>query len=125
MDAMRELTRDLERKKIPPFRTGDTIRVYVKIKEQDKERLQPFEGIVIRRRGTGLGKSFTVRKLSYGVGVERIFPLHSPVIDRLEVVSRGEVRKGRLYYLRGRIGKRAKVDIQVGGADWLGPKEPA
>ncbi|HET7854019.1 MAG TPA: 50S ribosomal protein L19 [Candidatus Methylomirabilis sp.] len=94
---------------LPPFRPGDTVRVSVKVKEGEKERLQAFEGIVLRRRAAGLGSTFTVRKVSYGVGVERTFPLHSPVIERIERVRTGRVRRAKLYYLRGRRGKAARI----------------
>jgi large subunit ribosomal protein L19 len=94
---------------IPDFRAGDTIRVHVRVVEGERERIQVFEGIVIRRRGSGLSKTFTVRKLSFGVGVERTFPLHSPMIARIEVATRGDVRRAKLYYLRSRVGKKAKV----------------
>ena len=97
------------RQDLPQFRVGDTLRVFVRIPEGDKFRVHPFEGVVIERRGKGISSSFTVRKVSYGEGVERIFPLHTPSIDRIEVVKKGEVRRARLYYLRGRIGKAAKV----------------
>jgi large subunit ribosomal protein L19 len=97
------------RDSIPDFRAGDTVRVHVRVVEGERERVQVFEGIVIRRRGSGLSKTFTVRKLSFGVGVERTFPLHSPMIARIEVVTRGDVRRAKLYYLRSRVGKRAKV----------------
>lgn len=94
---------------IPDFAAGDTLKVHVKVVEGSKERLQMFQGVVIARRGSGLHESFTVRKLSSGVGVERTFPLHSPVIDHIEVFIRGDVRRAKLYYLRDRIGKAAKV----------------
>ena len=94
---------------IPQFRAGDTVKVHVRIKEGEKERLQMFEGVVLRRRGYGPGATFTVRKISYGVGVERIFPLNSPVVDRVDVVTRGKVRQGRIYYLRGLRGKAARI----------------
>ncbi len=104
---------DIERKyintDIPDFRPGDTVRVNVKIKEGERERTQAFEGVVIRKRGAGIKATFTVRKVSYGVGVERIFPLHSPVIDSIKVVNRGAVRRARLYYLRGLKGKAARI----------------
>jgi len=109
MDNIATVTHDQQRIDLPQFRTGDTIRVYVRIKEGEKERLQVFEGVVLRCRGEGLGSSFTVRKISYGVGVERIFPLHSPVINRIEVISRGRVRQGRIYYLRKLRGKAARI----------------
>jgi large subunit ribosomal protein L19 len=94
---------------MPPFRPGDTIKVHVKIKEGDKERLQAFQGVVISRRKSGLRSSFTVRKVSYGVGVERIFPIHSQTVEKIEVLQRGRVRKARLYYLRDLTGKSAKI----------------
>jgi len=94
---------------IPDFKAGDTIKVYARIKEGEKERIQVFQGFVLRRRKGKTGATFTVRKISYGVGVERIFPLHSPTIDRIEVVSRGKVRRGRLYYMRALRGKALKI----------------
>lgn len=94
---------------IPAFRVGDTVRVYVKIKEGEKERLQAFEGVVIKRNDRGGRASFTVRKVSYGVGVERVFPLHSPMIDHIEVAGRGRVRRAKLYYLRDLHGKAARI----------------
>ena len=97
------------RKDLPPFRPGDTVKVQVKVVEGDKERLQAFEGICIRRRGGGLSATFTVRKVTYGVGVERTFPLHSPTIDRVEVLRHGQVRRAKLYYLRKLKGKAARI----------------
>nr|WP_279233445.1 50S ribosomal protein L19 [Desulfofundulus thermobenzoicus] len=94
---------------IPDFHPGDTVRVHVKVVEGNRERIQVFEGVVIRRRGGGLSETFTVRRVSYGVGVERTFPLHSPRIDRIEVVRRGRVRRARLYYLRKLRGKAARI----------------
>ena len=94
---------------LPKFKAGDTVRVSYKIREGEKERVQVFEGVVISRHGGGLRGTFTVRKVSYGIGVERIFPLHSPLIERLEVKSRGRVRQARLYYLRERRGKAARI----------------
>jgi large subunit ribosomal protein L19 len=94
---------------LPAFRPGDTLRVQVKVVEGDKERLQAFEGVCIRRRGGGLSETFTVRKVTYGVGVERTFPLHSPSVDRIEVVRRGVVRRAKLYYLRQLKGKAARI----------------
>ncbi|MGB9716718.1 MAG: 50S ribosomal protein L19 [Thermodesulfovibrionales bacterium] len=91
------------------FDVGDTVRVFVKVVEGDKERLQPFEGIVIARRGGGTRETFMVRKVSFGIGVERIFPLHSPIIDKIEVIKKGRVRRAKLYYLRGKKGKAARV----------------
>ncbi len=97
------------RKEMPPFAPGDTVKVYTKVVEGDKERLQPFEGVVISRRGSGTGETFMVRKVSFGIGVERIFPLWSPTIDRIEVLRQGKVRRAKLYYLRDKKGKAAKV----------------
>jgi large subunit ribosomal protein L19 len=94
---------------IPNFKTGDTIKVFARIKEGDKERIQLFQGFVLRKRNGKTGATFTVRKISYGVGVERIFPLHSPTIDRIEIVTRGKVRQGRLYYMRGLKGKASRI----------------
>ena len=94
---------------IPQFRAGDTVNVHVKVIEGTRSRVQVFKGIVIRRHGGGLGETFTVRKVSFGVGVERTFPLHTPVIDHIEVVTRGDVRRAKLYYLRNLRGKKAKI----------------
>jgi large subunit ribosomal protein L19 len=94
---------------LPDFRPGDTVRVHVRVVEAGRERIQMFQGVVIRRRGGGLRESFTARKISFGVGVERTFPLHSPTIARIEVVNRGDVRRAKLYYLRERRGKRARI----------------
>ncbi len=97
------------RKDVPPFKPGDTVRVHVRVVEGDKERIQVFEGTVIRRSGGSSREMFTVRKTSYGVGVERTFPVHSPRVDRVEVVARGAVRRAKLYYLRERMGRAARV----------------
>ncbi len=94
---------------VPDFAPGDTLKVHVRVVEGNKQRVQVFQGVVIRRQGGGLQETFTVRKLSYGVGVERSFPVHSPIIDKIEVFSRGDVRRAKLYYLRDRVGKAAKV----------------
>lgn len=94
---------------LPEFRPGDTVKVHVRVTEAGRERIQVFQGVVIRRRGGGLRESFTVRKVSFGVGVERTFPMHSPTIGRIEVLSRGDVRRAKLYYLRERRGKRARI----------------
>jgi large subunit ribosomal protein L19 len=96
-------------KTIPPFRAGDTLRVNVRVKEGDKERLQAFEGVCISRRGAGVSESFTVRKISNGVGVERIFPVHSPMLAEIAVVRRGRVRRAKLFYLRNVTGKSARI----------------
>jgi large subunit ribosomal protein L19 len=102
------------RNDLPPFKPGDTVKVQVKVVEGDKERLQAFEGICIRRRGTGLSATFTVRKVTYGVGVERTFPAHSPSIDRIEVLRQGHVRRAKLYYLRKLRGKAARIKERRG-----------
>ena len=94
---------------VPDFRPGDTVKVHVKVVEGNRSRIQVFEGVVIRRQGGGLRESFTVRKVSFGVGVERTFPVHSPVIDHIELTRRGKVRRAKLYYLRDRVGKKARI----------------
>ena len=101
--------RSFLRADVPDFRPGDTVRVHVRVVEGDRERIQMFEGIVIRRRGSRLSETFTVRKVSFGVGVERTFPIHTPMIAKIDIISRGDVRRAKLYYLRSRVGKRAKV----------------
>jgi len=109
MNIIDRLEREQMRMDIPDFRPGDTVRVHVKIREGEKDRIQVFQGIVIVKKKGGLRSSFTVRKISYGIGVERVFPLHSPSIEKIDVVERGLVRRSRLYYLRGLKGKAAKV----------------
>jgi large subunit ribosomal protein L19 len=109
MNLLEKFEKGQERAKLPEFRVGDTVRVHVKILEGEKERIQVFEGVVIRKRAGGLRASFTVRKISYGVGVERIFPTHTPMVDRIEVVQSGHVRRARLYYLRKLRGKAARI----------------
>jgi large subunit ribosomal protein L19 len=107
---LRELEKEQLRGDIPAFGPGDTVRVHVKVREGDKERIQVFEGVVLGRRGGGVRESFTVRKVSYGIGVERVFPLHSPNVSQIEVVRRGRVRRAKLYYLRALKGKAARVE---------------
>lgn len=109
MIIMEALEKEQMRVDIPDFKPGDTVRVHARIKEGEKERIQVFQGVVIRKRKGNTGATFTVRKVSYGIGVERIFPLHSPVIDKIEVVTKGKVRRGRLYYLRNLRGKAARI----------------
>ena len=109
MEVIKAMEKEQMRFDLPYFKPGDTVKVYVKIREGDKERIQVFQGVVIRKRKGAANASFTVRKVSYGIGVERIFPLHSPNIDKIEVVSRGRVRRSRLYYLRKRRGKSARI----------------
>lgn len=110
MDELQRVEQDYLKSDRPEFRAGDSVRVHVRVVEGDKERIQVFQGVVIARRGGGTRESFTVRKISGGVGVERIFPLHSPVIDKIEVVRRGKVRRAKLYYLRGLRGKAARIE---------------
>ncbi|HLA05606.1 MAG TPA: 50S ribosomal protein L19 [Syntrophales bacterium] len=109
MNIIEMLEKEQMRGDIPDFKAGDTVKVYVKITEGQKQRIQAYEGVVIRKRRGDCRSSFTVRKVSYNIGVERTFPLHSPVIDRIEVVSRGRVRRSRLYYLRNLRGKKARI----------------
>lgn len=109
MNVIDAIEREQLRNDVPDFRPGDTVRVHVKVVEGEKERIQVFEGAVLRRSNGGIRETFTVRKVSYGVGVERTFPLHSPRIDRIEVVTRGRVRRAKLYYLRDRSGKAARI----------------
>jgi large subunit ribosomal protein L19 len=103
------IEREQMRADLPDFGAGDTVRVHVRVVEGVRERIQVFEGVVLGRSGSGLSESFTVRKISSGIGVERIFPVHSPKIDKIEVVRYGDVRKAKLYYLRGRVGRRARI----------------
>ena len=109
MNVIEMIEKEQMRSDIPGFKTGDTVKVHVRIIEGQKQRIQAFEGVVIRKRRGNSRSNFTVRKVSYGVGVERTFPLHSPVIDRIEVISRGLVRRSRLYYLRSLRGKKARI----------------
>ena len=109
MNLVQEITQEQLRKDVPSFRPGDTLKVYVKVIEGSRERIQLFEGVCIKRRGGGISETFTVRKISYGVGVERTFPLHTPKIDKLEVARRGKVRRAKLYYLRNLRGKAARI----------------
>ena len=109
MDIIENLEREQMRVDIPDFKAGDTVKVHARIKEGEKERIQVFQGVVIRKRNGQTGATFTVRKVSYGIGVERIFPLHSPNIDKVEIVSKGKVRRGKLYYLRKLRGRAARI----------------
>ena len=109
MNLIQEITKEQLRQDIPNFRPGDTLKVYVKVIEGSRERIQLFEGVVIKRRGGGISETFTVRKISYGVGVERTFPLHTPKIEKIEVARRGKVRRAKLYYLRALRGKAARI----------------
>ncbi|MSQ85932.1 MAG: 50S ribosomal protein L19 [Alphaproteobacteria bacterium] len=108
-------------KTMPDFAPGDTVKVFVKVKEGDKSRLQAYEGVCIARKNAGINSSFTVRKISFGEGVERVFPLYAPVVDKVEVVRRGKVRRAKLYYLRDRRGRSARItEDMAGGADAAG-----
>ncbi|MDX1675442.1 MAG: 50S ribosomal protein L19 [Longimicrobiales bacterium] len=109
MDIVKEIENEQLRDGLPEFETGDTVRVNVRVREGEKERLQAFEGICIARKGGGASETFTVRKVSAGIGVERVFPLHSPMIESIKVVRRGHVRRAKLYYLRARKGKAARI----------------
>jgi len=109
MNAIRAVEEKQLKKDLEPFRIGDTVKVHVVIKEGDKERIQIFKGDVIARKGSGLGATVTVRKISFGIGIERIFPVHSPMVKRFEVVRKGKVRRAKLYYLRDLKGKAAKL----------------
>jgi large subunit ribosomal protein L19 len=123
MNAVDTIEREAHRKDLPPFRSGDTVRVHVRIREGDKERTQVFEGVVLRRRRGGSSGSFTVRKVSYGVGVERIFPIDSPSVERIEIKSRGHVRRSRLYFLRDLRGKKARLRSKLRDLSGLVPEE--
>ncbi|MCL2351851.1 MAG: 50S ribosomal protein L19 [Firmicutes bacterium] len=112
-DIIREIEKEQMKPEIADFKIGDTVKVYAKIIEGAKERIQVFEGTVMRKQNGGVRETFTVRRVSYGVGVEKTWPLHSPRIDRIEVVRRGVVRRAKLYYLRGRIGKASKVKEEI------------
>jgi large subunit ribosomal protein L19 len=109
MNTLDGLDADSLREDVPNFRPGDTLRVHVRVVEGSRSRVQVFQGVVIRRQGSGLRETFTVRKISFGVGVERTFPVHTPIIDKIEVVTRGDVRRAKLYYLRDLRGKAAKI----------------
>ena len=109
MDALKIIAADSVKEQAPEFNVGDTVRVSVNIREGERERIQMFEGTVIARKGSGVGETFTVRRISYGVGVERVFPLHSPNVKEVTIVRKGKVRRAKLYYLRDRVGKAAKV----------------
>ena len=123
MNILETIEREAHRKDLPPFRPGDTVRVHVRVKEGDKERIQVFEGVVIRRRRGGASATFTVRKVSYGVGVERIFPVESPSVAKVEIKSRGHVRRARLYYLRDLRGKKARLRSKLRDLSSLVPDE--
>lgn len=109
MDLIKTFTEKNLKQDIPSVNVGDTVRVHLKVKEGNRERIQIFEGTVIAKKHGGIAETFTVRRISYGIGVEKVFPLHSPVIEKVETVRRGKVRRAKLYYLRDRVGKRAKI----------------
>lgn len=113
MDALKTIAADSIKSELPKFSIGDTVRIGVNIREGDKERVQMFEGTVIAKKGSGVAETFTVRRVSYGVGVERVFPIHSPNVKEVKVVRYGKVRRSKLYYLRDRVGKAAKVKEQI------------
>ena len=113
MDILQQITQEQIRTDLPQLNIGDTVKVYVKVKEGTRERIQMFEGTIIKKNHGGIQETFTVRRISYGVGVERTFPVNSPKIDRIEVVRHGKVRRAKLYYLRDRVGKAAKVKERI------------
>ena len=123
MKSLDFVEQEMLRRDLPPFRVGDAVRVHVRVREGEKERIQVFEGLVIRRRGNGAGETFTVRKIASGVGVERIFPVQSPIVTKVEIKSRGYVRRSRLYYLRNLSGKKARLHSKVRDlSDLLSPE---
>ena len=113
MDALKLISEASMKENVPAFNIGDTIKVHVKIQEGDKSRIQVFEGTVIAKKHGGISETFTVRRVAHGCGIERVFPLHSPVVDKVEIVRSGKVRRAKLYYLRDRVGKAAKVKEQI------------
>ena len=128
MNQLERIQRSLVKKTMPVFEIGDTVRVHVKVVEGDKERIQVFEGVVIARKGARNSETFTVRKISYGVGVERIFPVHSPIVTRVDVVRQGKVRRAKLYYLRAKKGRTARLEDREfgqGGAAPVAAAQPA
>ena len=114
MDVIRKIEQDQLKDDVTPFNVGDTVKVHTRVREGGKERIQIFAGLVLAKHGSGINKAFTVRKISYGEGVERVFPIHSPRVAKVEVTARGKVRRAKLHYLRERVGKRA---LQVKNAD--------
>lgn len=113
MDALKTISESSMKQEAPVISIGDTVKVHVRIKEGDKSRIQMFEGTVIAKKHGGISETFTVRRLSHGCGVERVFPLHSPVVEKVDVIRKGKVRRAKLYYLRDRVGKAAKVKEQI------------
>ena len=113
MDALKLISESSMKKEVPQFEIGDTVKVHVQIKEGEKSRIQIFEGTVIAKKHGGINETFTVRRVAHGCGIERVFPVHSPVVDKVEVIRHGKVRRAKLYYLRDRVGKAAKVKEQI------------
>lgn len=113
MDALKLISESSMKAEVPSFRIGDTVKVHVKIKEGEKYRIQVFEGTVIAKKHGGINETFTVRRVAHGCGIERVFPVHSPIVDKVEVVRTGKVRRSKLYYLRNRVGKAAKVKESI------------
>ncbi|MBR1824188.1 MAG: 50S ribosomal protein L19 [Ruminococcus sp.] len=114
MDALKLISESsMKKENVPQFNVGDTVKVHVQIKEGDKSRIQVFEGTVIAKKHGGISETFTVRRVAHGCGIERVFPVHSPAVDKVEVIRRGKVRRAKLYYLRDRVGKAAKVKEQI------------
>ena len=113
MDLIKAFTNEQLKKEVPVIRIGDTVRIHNKIKEGTRERIQMFEGTVIARHGGGISETFTVRRISYGVGVEKTFPIHSPNVEKVDIIRVGKIRRAKLYYLRGRVGKASKVKEQI------------
>ena len=113
MNILDQITQDQIRTDLPQLNIGDTVKVYVKVKEGNRERIQMFEGTIIKKQGSGIGATFTVRRLSYGVGVEKTWPVNSPIIEKIEISRKGRVRRARLFYLRDRVGKAAKVKERI------------
>ncbi len=113
MDAIKNLTAGMMKENAPEVKIGQTVKVHVKIREGERERIQVFEGTVIARNNSGIAETFTVRRISYGVGVERVFPVHSPNVEKVEVVRSGKIRRAKLYYLRDKVGKAAKLKEQI------------
>ncbi|MDE5834935.1 MAG: 50S ribosomal protein L19 [Ruminococcus sp.] len=113
MDALKLISNSSMKENVPEFNVGDTVKVHVQIKEGEKSRIQIFEGTVIAKKHGGISETFTVRRVSHGCGIERVFPVHSPAVDKVEVIRHGKVRRAKLYYLRDRVGKAAKVKEQI------------
>ena len=113
MDLIKELNKERLEAEVTPVKVGDTVRVHVKVKEGSRERIQVFEGTVIAKKHGGIEETITVRRVSYGVGVEKVFPIHAPAVDKIEIVRKGKVRRAKLYYLRDRVGKSAKVKERI------------